>query len=89
MQKRPCKDELRKKFEKEYKIRSNGFDIVIKELKQDIYATAQNIKWFTERNKQYREKNIFVTNHKQFRTSVEVINSWAVTAVRNTTGIVH
>ena len=80
---------MRKQFEKKYKIRSNGFDIVIKELKQDIYATAQNIKRFTERNKQYREKNIFVTNQRQFRSSVKVINAWAVAAVRNTAGIVH
>ena len=31
--KRPCKDRIRKRLEKKYKIRSKGFDIVIEKLK--------------------------------------------------------
>ena len=49
-----------KVFEKKYKIRSKGFDIVIEALKQDIMAAAQRIKRFTERTKRYRENRRWV-----------------------------
>ena len=40
------------RLEKKYKIKSKSFDKVVKGLKQDIKAKAQNKKWFTESNKQ-------------------------------------
>ena len=64
--KRPCKKRIRVKLEKKHKIRNKDFDIVIVELKQGIEAIAQKIKWFSERNKQYRENRMFVNNQRQF-----------------------
>ena len=35
------------------------------------------------------KKNYFGTNQRQFRSSVKVINTWAVAAVRSTAGNEH
>lgn len=69
--KRPCEDGMRKRLEKKYKTRKKGFDVVIEELKQDIKATSQKIKRFTERNNQYRENRMFVNNQRQFYQNLE------------------
>ena len=64
--------EWEKGFDKKYKISRKGFGIVIEELKQDITATAQNIKGSIERNKErYKENSILKNNQRQFFQSLE------------------
>ena len=51
-------------------IRSKCFDIVIKELKPNIKATAQKSKRLTERNKQYGEKKMYGNNERPIYRSL-------------------
>jgi hypothetical protein len=65
-QKRMKDDRLRKEMERKYNIRYKGFGKVIEELKQDLRATAQKIKRYTERVRQFCENRLFYNNQGKF-----------------------
>jgi hypothetical protein len=57
---------VRERFERKYKIKMKGCDVVIEERKQELQAKSQTPKRYTELENQYRQNRMFDNNQKQF-----------------------
>ena len=63
-QRQTVKEQSEIDIERKYYVKNNGFNVVVKEIKQRIKSETTKLQKYVERNNQIVQKKLFQTNQK-------------------------